>query len=174
MLSRDCDCVGESTDGIFALDHSSTHSHYYPSLSASPPHDGDTPDPVSWNSLCRARHAAVKTPSNFWTATLGHISNSSGSGDRRDVYRGNEMNDPFTGDTNAGHNATLANTTPAGVNPANPTDTADSAGTTDPVDAADADLLEMLTNDLTGTSLEQDRSTPPLSPTPQGSITPQA
>ncbi|KAN0131561.1 hypothetical protein V8E53_010669 [Lactarius tabidus] len=82
--------------------------------------------------------------------------------------------DPFTGDTNAGHNATLANTTPAGVNPANPTDTANSAGTTDPVDTADADLLEMLTNDLTGTSLEQDRSTPPLSPTPQGSIAPQA
>jgi hypothetical protein len=147
--------------------------------------------------MCRARHAALKMLSIFQTATvassqvpLGHISNSSGSDDHCDVYPGNETNgkycvhsleyclmpfvDSFPDDANTGYDAALANTTPPAANPANPTDTADPADTTDPVDAADADLLEVLTNDVIGTSLEQDCSILPPSPTPQGSIAPEA
>lgn len=82
--------------------------------------------------------------------------------------------DPFTeGTSNAGLDAT----TPPAANAANPTDAADPGDTTeaaDPADAADADLLEVLTNDLlTATNLEQDHPVESQPLAPQGSISPQ-
>ena len=129
---------------------------------------------LSKNSVCRATQAALKTPSVFQMASRAGQTSNSVSGDRHDVYVGNESHGEYCTQLLDRH-CTGPDTADADNDAADLADTANGNDDTgDPADATDADVLEALSNiPSTASNLERDHRIEVQTSVPLESIEPE-